>query len=53
MFVSDGSGPIDLVPEGLAHLAAEDRSGWSGAARSDRLVELEGFAERVDAEVAA
>ena len=50
MFVSDHSDPLDLIREGLARLAAEDRSAWSPAARSDRLLELQGLAERVDAE---
>ncbi len=50
MFVSDHSDPLDLIREGLARLAAEDRSAWAPAARSDRLLELQRLAERVDAE---
>ena len=41
VFVSDASDPIDLIREGRARLAAEDRSTWSGAARSARLLELD------------
>jgi hypothetical protein len=43
--------PMDLIRDGLGALAAEDRSGWSGAARTDRLLELRAVAERLDAEV--
>lgn len=50
MFVADHSDPFDLIREGLARLAAEDRSAWSPAARSDRLLELQELVERVDAE---
>jgi len=37
--------------EGLAALAAEDRSTWSAGARTELLVELRALQERVDAEV--
>jgi hypothetical protein len=45
-----GSDPIERIREGLAALAGEDRRGWSGAARSARLVELLEAAERLQAE---
>ena len=48
MFVSD---PMSGVREGWALVAAEDRSGWSSQARSDRLLELLAHQERVAAEV--
>jgi hypothetical protein len=51
MFVSEMSDPLDQVREGLAALATEDRSGWSAEARADRLIELRGVQERLDAEV--
>jgi len=51
MFVSDLSDPLDLVREGLDRLAAEDRSSWSAATRTDRLIELRVVQERIDREV--
>jgi hypothetical protein len=51
VFVSDRSDPVDLIREGLARLSAEDRSTWSRAARSARLLELREVQERADAEV--
>jgi hypothetical protein len=42
---------MDLIREGVARLAAEDRSTWSGAARADRLLELRAESERLEAEV--
>ena len=44
---------FDVSPlrDGLAALAAEDRSTWSGALARQRLVELRGVQERLDAEV--
>ena len=48
MFVSD---PLSGVRDGWALVAAEDRSGWSSRARSDRLLELLAHQERVAAEV--
>jgi len=45
------SDPVELIRAGLAALAAEDRSGWSAAAQSDRLLELRAAQERLDAEV--
>ena len=50
MFDMECSDPLDLVREGLARLAAEDRSTWSSAARSDRLLELHQVGERLEAE---
>ncbi|MFN8026643.1 MAG: DUF222 domain-containing protein [Acidimicrobiia bacterium] len=47
MFVSD---PIDRLDQVLADLAAEDRSGWGEAARSQRLTEVLDRAERMRAE---
>jgi len=41
---------LDLVREGLARLATEDRSSWSAAARTDRVLELRYTQERLDAE---
>ena len=43
----------DVVAElqvGLKDLAAEDRSGWSSLARSDRFRDVQGLAERVEVE---
>src|SRR2546423_15184446 len=51
VFVSDVSDPLDMVREGIAGLAAEDRSGWSAPARADRLLELRAVQERLDAEI--
>jgi len=51
MFVSDLSDPLDLVREGLDRLAVEDRSSWSAATRTDRLIELRVVQERIDREV--
>ena len=52
MFVYDQvSDPLDLIREGLGALAAEDRSGWSAAAQTGRLLELRAVQERVDAEM--
>jgi len=45
------SDPLDLIREGLAALAAEDRSGWSAAALTARLLELREVSERLEAEV--
>ncbi len=45
------SDPLDLIRAGLTALAAEDRSGWSAAAQTDRLLELRSLEERVAAEV--
>ncbi|HLM16428.1 MAG TPA: hypothetical protein VK549_01320, partial [Acidimicrobiia bacterium] len=39
------------IREGLAALAAEDRSTWSATARTERLLDLRGVQERLDAEV--
>ena len=51
MFVSDTSDPLDPVRDGLGALAAEDRSSWSAATRTDRLIELRVVQERIDREV--
>jgi Domain of unknown function (DUF222) len=48
MFVSD---PMGVVREDWSGVAGEDRSSWSAAARSARLLELLELRERVDAEV--
>jgi hypothetical protein len=48
MFAPD---PAELVRNGLAALAAEDRGSWSGAARTKRLLELRALQERLDAEM--
>jgi hypothetical protein len=45
-----GPDPIGLIRQGLALLAAEERVGWSGAARSARLTELVEVGERLQAE---
>lgn len=45
------SDPIDLIVEGREKLAAEDRSGWSTAAWSDRLLAVAAERERLDAEL--
>jgi hypothetical protein len=42
---------MELVRDGLARLAAEDRSTWSPAARSARVLELREVQERAEAEV--
>jgi hypothetical protein len=42
---------VDQLREGLAALAAEDRSTWSPGARLARLVEVRAAQERLDAEV--
>ena len=47
MFVSD---PLDLISEGREKLAAEDRSGWSSAALSDRMLAVAAERERLEAE---
>jgi hypothetical protein len=47
MFVSD---PLDLISEGREKLAAEDPSGWSSAALSDRMLAVAAERERLDAE---
>ena len=44
-----GSDPIERIRVALAELASEDRREWSGAARSERLVELGSVAERLEA----
>jgi hypothetical protein len=51
VFVSEMSDPLDLIRAGLTALAGEDRSGWSAAAQTDRLLELRSLEERVAAEV--
>src|SRR5689334_9385458 len=48
VFASD---PAELVRNGLAALANEDRRWWSGAARTERLLELRALQERLDAEM--
>lgn len=50
MFRSDPD-PIQLLRDGFEGLAVEDRAEWSGAARSERLLEVLDIAERVQAEV--
>jgi Domain of unknown function (DUF222) len=47
----DAMDPLDRIRTSLACLQAEDRSSWSGAARSERLLALQALSERVDAEV--
>ncbi|MGH9049166.1 MAG: hypothetical protein ACRDY4_05495, partial [Acidimicrobiia bacterium] len=47
MFGSSGS----EIGEAVAAAASEDRDGWSGAARSARLIELLEVRERLDAEI--
>ena len=47
----DTEDPLDLIREGLAALAAEDRSSWSSSAQTARLLELRAIQERVDAEM--
>jgi hypothetical protein len=42
---------VGELREAVAAVAAEDRSAWSAAARSERLIELRQVQERVDAEV--
>src|SRR5215510_2306990 len=41
---------IELIRQGLALVAEEDRFGWSGAARAAAVLELVDVAERLDAE---
>src|SRR5215510_805706 len=41
---------IELIRQGLALLAAEDRFGWSGAARAAAVLELTEVSERLEAE---
>jgi Domain of unknown function (DUF222)/HNH endonuclease len=48
VFASD---PAELVRNGLATLASEDRRSWSAAAHSERLLELRELQERLDAEM--
>ncbi|HEX9504716.1 MAG TPA: DUF222 domain-containing protein, partial [Acidimicrobiia bacterium] len=43
--------PLKSATESLQLVAREDRSAWSGAARSARLLELADLAERVNAEL--
>jgi hypothetical protein len=43
--------PVELIRNGLAGLATEDRSAWSGPARTERLLELRELQERLDAEM--
>ena len=50
MDVSPGD-PIAPVHDGIAALAAEDRSDWSGPARSQRVLELLEESERLQAEL--
>src|SRR3954454_20250156 len=47
---SGGDDPLDHIRNGLVALAAEDRSSWSAATRTDRLIELRAVQERIDAE---
>ena len=51
MFDSTADDPLAGIHDHLGQLAGEDRSGWSGGARSDRVVELLRAAERLQAEV--
>ncbi len=46
-----GDDPIEQIRLALKDLDAEDRRDWSGAARSDQLVELLEVAERLQAEI--
>ena len=48
VFASVGHDPLDQIRDGLGALAAEDRSSWSAATRTDRLIELRGLQERID-----
>ena len=51
VFASVGHDPLDQIQDGLGALAAEDRSSWSAATRTDRLIELRDLQERIDREV--
>jgi hypothetical protein len=51
VFVYDNSDPLDLIRAGYAALAAEDRSGWSAAAQTDRLLEIRSVKDLADAEL--
>ncbi len=42
---------VERIREGLAAVAAEDRSAWSSSARAAQLIELRSLQERLDAEV--
>jgi hypothetical protein len=46
-----GSDPLDLIAEGREKLGVEDRSGWSAAALSDRMLALTAECERLGAEL--
>ena len=46
-----GVDPIVRIREAVADLAAEDRSSWSGPARSARVAELVEVGERLQAEL--
>ena len=46
-----GDDPIEQIRLAVKDLDAEDRRSWSGAARSDQLVELLEVAERLQAEI--
>ena len=46
-----GDDPIEQIRLAVKDLDAEDRRAWSGAARSDQLVELLEVAERLQAEI--
>ena len=46
-----GDDPIEQIRLPVKELDAEDRRAWSGAARSDQLVELLEIAERLQAEI--
>ena len=46
-----GDDPIEQIRLAVKDLDAEDRREWSGAARSDQLVELLEVAERLQAEI--
>lgn len=47
----DSEDPALQIQLGIAALAGEDRSSWTGTAKSDRLVELLEIRERLDAEM--
>jgi len=48
---SGGDDPLDHIRNGLVALATEDRSSWSAATLTDRLIELRTVQERIDAEM--
>lgn len=47
---TDSGDPIAQMRTGVTALAAENRQGWTGTAKSERLVELLELRERLDAE---